>query len=333
MVTRSAAGLFVWALFIVGASRIASANSCALGGGSVPDGWTLNGTGGGVNAAAPLLPPNPFTTVCYIVTDSGGGWPGFVSTGFPMSGVPGDPNVPVSPDTGIGTTNGSEMLSPPFAAAAGQRLIFDFMFATNDGTSTYSDWANVVVAPVGGGPVLNLFTARTGDNNQVVPGYGFSSLAPGLVLTPGTASLRGDTWCLNALTGGTSCSDPDATVYGPVRYPDSPPPPGAVGGSSDWNHAVFTFDTSSAGSYRMVMNVANVGDEIYSSALFFAGASISGGDPIEPAETDATAEPGTLALFGSGLIAVGAMLRWRVGKKSPKPGAKPDCAVQNPRHC
>jgi len=226
-----------------------------------------------------------------------------------MSGVPGDPHVPISPDSGVGTTNGSQMISPVFTATTGQRLIFDFMFATNDGTSIFSDWANVVLAPLGGGPDLNLFTARTGDNNQVVPGDGFFSLAPGLVLTTGTAFLHGDVWCLNATTGGTSCDDPDATVYGPVRYPDSPPLPGAPGGSSDWNHAVFTFDQTTVGQYRMVMNVANVGDEIYSSALFFSGASISGGDPVEPAEIEAVPEPVTVALVGIGLVCLGSIRR------------------------
>ena len=84
----------------------------------------------------------------------------------------------------------------------------------------------MVLAPTDGGPVLNLFTARTGDNSQVVPGYGFFSLAPALILTSGMAVLKGDTFCLNALTGTTSCDDPDATVYGPIRYPDGPLPPG-----------------------------------------------------------------------------------------------------------
>ena len=71
------------------------------------------------------------------------------------------------------------------------------------------------------------------------------------------------------------------------------------------NHAVFTFNDTNIGSYRMVMNVANVGDEIYSSALFFAGASISGGEPIEPAEVEAVIpEPRAVTLLSVGSFAL-----------------------------
>ena len=119
----------------MGLSDTAYAASCEIGG-SIPTGWTLNGVGGGVNATlAPLIPPGGSGTVCYIVTDTGGGWPGSVSTAFEMTGVTGAPNIPVNPDTGFGTTNGSQMISPVFTATAGQRLIFDFIFATNDGTA------------------------------------------------------------------------------------------------------------------------------------------------------------------------------------------------------
>ena len=294
------AGLALLSLVLAGTAQAASTVSCAIGGGNVPTGgWTLHGIGGGVGAtAAPFVSPGGSATNCFIVTDYSdyqNPWPGTVSTGYMMSSALGNPGIE-------GTTNGSQMISPVFTAAPGQRLVFDFMFATNDGTGTFSDWANMALVPQGGGPVLDLFTARTGDDNQVVPGYGFPSLAPGLVLTPGIANLLGDSWCLNALTGANSCLDPYATQYGPGRYPGEVSGP-YTGGSSDWNHAVFTFDGQSAGTYRMVMNVSNVGDEIYSSALFFTGASFTGGSPVEPPEGEEDVpEPGTLALLGSGLL-------------------------------
>jgi hypothetical protein len=284
--------------------------TCAIGGGNVPAGWTLNGVGGGVSSAvgAPFLGPSGASTDCYIVTDSGAGWPGTTSTGFPMSGTAGDPGI-------AGTTNGSQMISPWFTSVAGQRLIFDFMFATNDGTETCSDWASAVLEPFGGGPALNLFTARTWDTNQVVPGFGFTSLAPGLVLTPGTATLIGDQWCLDPTTGaassGAACTG-DQTQYGPGRYPGDVLGP-YTGGSSDWSHAVFTFSGSNEGQYRMVMSVSNVGDEIYSSAFFFTGSSFSGGSPLEPGEEGDVPEPSTLALLGGGLL-LGCFFRLRARK-------------------
>ena len=258
---------------------------CAVGGGNAPAGWTVNGVGGGLAAnAAPFIGPSGSSTDCYIVTDTGGGFPGYVTTGFYPTG-----SVVQVP----GTSNGSQMISNVFTAQAGSKLNFDFMFATNDGSGDFSDWANVALVPTNGGTPLFLFTARTGAGNQVVPGYGFPGFPPGLVLTPGNAFLQGDQWYLDALTGGTNGSDPNATQYGPGRYGGGP------GGSSDWNNAVFTFDASDAGTYQLEFTVANVGDTAYSSALFFSGESISTFAP----------EPGTLLLFGTSALGLAGILR------------------------
>lgn len=162
----------------------AAAASCAVGGGNVPTGWTLTGgVGGGVAAtAAPFISPSGTATDCYTVTDTGGGFPGTISTGFNVSGVPGTPNIP-------GTTNGSVMTSPLFTAADGQAIDFDFSFMTNDGSGWFSDWAAAALLPVNAtgtptGPALNLFTARTGSNSVAVPGYGFTGFPTGLTLSP-----------------------------------------------------------------------------------------------------------------------------------------------------
>lgn len=283
--------------------------TCAVGGGSTPSGWALFGVGGGVAANAnPFISPGGFATDCYIVTDTSVGdtsqWPGTITTGYYFAGIPGIPNIT---DTTPGTTNGSAMVSPIFTASAGQFLNFQFAFITNDGTTTFSDWAAAFLQPVDAlgnptGASLNLFTARTSDNNQVIPGFGFPLVLSGLTLTPSTAFLQGDTFCLNGATGGTSCSDANATQFGPTRYPFDLTNPGAPGGSTPWIDAIFSFDALTAGNYELVMAVGNVGDEIYSSGLLFAGQSITGGNPVED-----VSEPGTFALLAAGLLSLGAI--------------------------
>jgi hypothetical protein len=129
--------------------------------------------------------------------------------------------------------------------------------------------------------VFDLFTARarTGTDNQVVPGFpGFPSFPPGLVLTPGVSTLQGDPFFLNDFRG---------TQYGPGRFG------GGLGGSSEWEHAVFTFDASTAGSYKLEMTVANFGFSDVASALFFASDSIS---------SAAVPEPSTWLLLATGLV-------------------------------
>lgn len=293
----------------LGTAEAANAGTvtCAVGGGTTPGGWSSVGVGGGVAAtAAPYISPSGSSTDCFIVTDTGGGYPGNNSTGVPTSSIPGAPSI-------AGSTNGSAMLSPVFTAASGQKLNFDFAFITNDGSGDFSDWASAYLLPVTAGgvptgaPALNLFTARTGTNSQVVPGYGFTGYPPGLTLTPSTATLQGNTFYLDALTGGTSSSDPNATQYGPTRYPNS----GMPGGSAPWVDASFVFDAADGGTYELVMATSNVGDTLYASGLLFTGESISGGSPIIP-------EPSTWVMMISGFLGLG-FVGYRQAKKRGGP--------------
>lgn len=311
---------FAIVLFCAASSEAAPV-TCPIGGGNTPAGWSLFGVGGGVAATtAPFISPSGSATDCYIVTDTttspDSQWPGGTTTGLAINTIPGIPSIPPDPNTGVGSTNGSAMISPVFTANAGQVLRFDFAFISNDGTQTFSDWAAAFLLPTdaNGNPIgasLNLFTARTSDNSQVVPGFGFSAFPSGLVLTPSTAFLQGDTFCLDGLTGGTSCADPNATQFGPYRYPfdpNSPPDPinnpFVPGGSAPWIDATFTFDPSTSGTYELIMATGNVGDEVYSSGLLFAGQSITGGSPAEDVP-----EPSTLLLLEGGLLGLAMMLR------------------------
>ena len=316
------AGTLLAISFLGAPATNAAPVTCAVGGGAsnTPAGWTLYGVGGGVAATAdPFISPSGSATDCYIVTDTGAGWPGSDTTGYYFSGLPGIPNIPPDPaNNSVGTTNGSAMVSPVFTANPGQVLRFDFAFITNDGTMTFSDWAAAFLQPVDvlgnpTGPSMNLFTARTSDNNQVVPGFGFSGFPAGLVLSPTTATLRGNTFCLNGLTGGTDCTDPNATQFGPQRYPypgpdPANPDPTLIGGSAPWVDATFNFDALTAGTYELVMAVGNVGDEVYSTGLLFGGQSITGGSPAEDPED--VPEPGTVTLLGIAVVAL-----WATGRR------------------
>ncbi len=88
---------------------------------------------------------------------------------------------------------------------------------------------------------------------------------------------------------------PRSTDEHGIRVPESVAAP-------IWNHAVFTFGATTAGSYQMVMNVGNIGNEVYASASFFSGHSISP-NPVTP-------EAGTLPLVGTGVLGLaGAVCR------------------------
>ena|SRR5712691_10447232 len=263
----------------------AISQTCALGAGTIPLGWTLQGGGGGGDrTVAPFISGSGSSTNCVIVTDTDLGFPGTTSTNF-------------FPTTNViaGTTNGSRMTSPVFTANAGDKLDFFFMFATDDGAG-FSDYARAsLIDPLTSLTLLDLFTARTSSSSQVVPGFGFPSFPSGLVLTPGVSTLQGDTFVLNDFGG---------TQYGPGRFGGGP------GGSSEWEHAVFTFDPSMAGSYQLEMTVANVGDTAFASALFFTGDSISSA-VVAPPAVSAVPEPSTWLLLAPGSLGLLAFGWWR----------------------
>jgi hypothetical protein len=190
--------------------------------------------------------------------------------------------------TGVGSlglgaeTNGSTLSTSSFNAAVGDKLSFYFNYVTSDGAG-FADYAFVDL--VGASSTLTLFTARTIPSGDTVPGFGLPGLSPGVTLTPGTTPIIGGGPAWNELGGWSgSCWD--------------------VGcGYTGWVKMDYTIET--AGVYTLTFAVTNWSDARYDSGLAIAGATIND-RPI----TDVPA-PAALALFGLGLVGLGAAARRR----------------------
>ena len=84
-----------------------------------------------------------------------------------------------------GTTNGTTLTSGSFTTTAGQSLGFAFNYITSDGAG-FSDYAFVRLLSTTGAPPIVLFTARTIETGNTVPGFGLPGIAPGVSLSPPT---------------------------------------------------------------------------------------------------------------------------------------------------
>jgi len=193
---------------------------------------------------------------------------------------------------GVNSTNGSTLTSAAFSATAGELINFEFNYITSDG-SGFPDYAWAGLMSTDGGANYLIFSAQTQPTGNTVPGLTMPPLAPGTALVPPTSAINPGqtTWAeLGSWSGacylgvGEGCGD------------------------TGWIESEFTGEA--ADNYVLEFGVSNANDTLYDSGLAFAGAQV-GGSPIS---TSTTPEPGSLVLFGSGLIGLAGVLRRKLAK-------------------
>jgi hypothetical protein len=201
-------------------------------GGSLPSGWTLSQGGvGGVSLAKTGINPTDGSRFGFIDVTG--------STSTSSTGVP-------------QATIGSILTSAPFTLGANASLSLDLNFLTNDGTTTFSDFAYVELIQ-NGVRVATLYNANTTTTNaQAVPAVGGPqtsghAISSGVTLSPTNASFDG------ATTGPVG-----SVTYGPTKYGGGP------GGATGW---VTTTYSPAAGTYQLRFVVSDVGDTNVESGL------------------------------------------------------------------
>jgi hypothetical protein len=156
-----------------------------------------------------------------------------------------------------GATNGSELISDPFFAAAGQKVAFWFNYVTSDG-STFADYGFSQLLKTSGTPnTVNLFTARTRPTGVIVPGFNLPDVEA--ELTPANVFIipGGPTW---SPLGGSS-----GACFG-----------GFNGGCgyTGWINSVY--EIQEAGTYQLRFGASNFSDTAFDSGLAFSGLLLDG---------------------------------------------------------
>ena len=198
-----------------------------------------------------------------------------------VSSVSGLPNLGLSGIGGVGSaTTGSRIRTPVFTANAGQELTFYFDYVTSDGAG-YADYAWARLLDNNLNEVALLFTARTTDGGNTVPG--FSMPAPLATLVPAATPIIGG---------------------GPVWSPLGPNSGSCYAngcGHTGWIQARYTLPAG--GSFILEIGVVNWNDTSYQSGMAFDGLLLDG-EGIEGVT------PVTLGSMTAQRVEGGVMLSW-----------------------
>ncbi len=226
----------------------------------IPAGWTCSGSCGDLGADGVVT-----------VSPNGGNYH-YVSTSGGLGGV----GVLPGGGLGGGEFNGSTLTTNAFVAAASDTLKFFFNYVTSDGAG-FADYAWAALVDSSNVSTI-LFTARTIEAGDVVPGFG-TVLAPGVTLTPATTGIIGGGPAWSPL-GGSSGECFDAGC-----------------GYTGWIQSDYVIPV--ADTYTLVFGTTNWADDLFDSGLaidgIVAGGVVVGGD---------VPEPSTFALLGLGTLAL-----------------------------
>lgn len=231
----------------------------------IPALWVCNGSCGtsGADGVVPLAP-------------GGGTAYGWISS----YGSDSEVALPGVGGVGVGeAANGSSLRSVAFTAAAGAQLDFRFNYVTTDGAG-YADYAWARLLGSDNSQVALLFTARTNEDGDAIPGL--SMPAPVATLTPFPVPVA-----------------PGQTMWAPLG-PDSDECYDAGCGATGWVRAQYAI--ASGGNYRLEFGVTNWNDEDFDSGLAFDAITVDGAPLPIP-------EPGRYAMLLAGLAMLGTLKR------------------------
>jgi hypothetical protein len=199
---------------------------------------------------------------------------------------------------GFDGTNGSELISDAFFAAAGTQVNFFFNYVTSDG-SGFADYAWSQLRTATGDPVATLFTARTRPEGTIVPGTDLPGVEA--ILTPPSVPIIPGAPAWSPLGGSSNTCFSSGCGY------------------TGWVES--SFNITAAGSYTLAFGVTNFLDTAFNTGLAFDGILVGGsvlgdgstaGNPLLPSDLGPngefmfqfTATPNQM-VFVDPLVAVG----------------------------